>query len=287
MASLRAQMSFELQARRLAPGTAKLYLSRVAKLCEFYWLPPDRISDQQVRRYLHHLQHERGLSANSCNVAHCAIKFCWRYVLGRDDAAFNISWKRPQSLPRIYSRQQVARLIDAAGSPRDRALLMAGYGTGLRRSELTKLQVRDINTERMLVHVRSGKGDKDRYTILSRRLLTTLRAYWEQYRPPAPWLFVNRSRTGPMTTDHLAWIFRKTRENAGLDHGSPHTLRHCFATHLVEDGVNLVTIQTLLGHTRLDTTARYLHLAPTGQVTDQRRQAMDLLAGLDACADQE
>lgn len=285
MTSLRARMIFELEARRVAAHTSRVYLGWITRLCGFYSLSPDRIDDQQVRRFLHHLQYQWGLSASSCNVAHCAIRFCWRHVLGRDVAPFHMSWKRPQRLPRIYSREQVAHLIDAAGSLRDRALLMTGYATGLRNSELTHLQHRDIDSQRMLVHVRQGKGAKDRLTLLPPVLLQNLRAYWKQYRPPAPWLFVGRSPTRPMSTRNLGTLFRKTRERAGLDHGSPHILRHCFATHLIEDGVDLVTVQTLLGHTRLKTTTVYLHLAPTGQITDERRQSMDLLAGLTPCAD--
>lgn len=267
MTPLRKQMIRELELQRKSACTIKQYILAVRHLARHFDRPPDAISVEEIRDYLHYLIHERKLAFNTCNQRLAAFKFLYRQVLARKDFDLRVPFKRPGRLPEPLSRREVARLIDAALNRKHRVLLMTAYAGGLRVSELVHLRPEDIHSERMLIRVNQGKGRKDRYTLLSPRLLSELRCYWREYRP-GKWLFPRRDGTGPMPPGSAGQIYTNTRRRAGIPHGRGiHSLRHSFASHLLEAGVDLPTLQRLLGHTSLATTAKYLH------VTEKRVEA--------------
>ncbi|TAJ87687.1 integrase, partial [bacterium] len=219
----------------------------------------DQLTQEQIRAYLLHLE-DRGLSASSRNVAISGLKFFYHQILGwNEQKLFIPPRKRSWQLPEVLGQKEVERLLLATGKFRDRCLLMTAYATGLRVSELVRLKVSAIDSERMMVRVEQGKGRKDRYTILSARLLGELRSYWKEHRSPT-WLFPNRKGT-PISIDYAQRIYNLAKQKAQIHKGKGiHTLRHCFATHLLEAGVDLVTIKTLLGHNSLQSTQRYLQI---------------------------
>jgi integrase/recombinase XerD len=228
-------------------------------LSRYYRRSPDQLTQDEIRSYLLHLQ-ERGLSPSSRNVAISGLKFFYHQILDWDEQKLFLpprkgSWR----LPEVLSPKEVERLLCAHGKLRDRCLLMTAYATGLRVSELVRLKVSDIDSERMMIKVEQGKGKKDRYTILSERLLSELRSYWKEHRSPI-WLFPNR-KGGSISIDYAQRIYNWAKQKAQIHKGKGiHTLRHCFATHLLEAGVDLVTIKTLLGHNSLQSTQRYLQI---------------------------
>jgi len=259
MTPLRNRMIRELQLQRKSPKTVEAYVTAVAQLGAYYRRSPESISLEEVRDYLHWLITERKLAASSCNQKLAGIRFFYRHVLRRPFDV-RVPMKRSGRLPEPLGRREVARLIEVVGNVKHRALLMTAYGAGLRVSELVHLRVDDIRSDRMLILVRSGKGDKDRYTLLSPRLLTELRSYWMQQRP-GPWLFPGQRGDAPLTAGTAQRVFYRAKAKAAVKHGHGiHCLRHSFATHLLEAGVDLRTIQRLLGHTALSTTAKYLHV---------------------------
>jgi integrase/recombinase XerD len=237
---------------------------RWSELAKYYHRSPADLRVEEVQAYLLHLIRDKKLAYASVNQASCAFRFLYRRVLGRPEAGFDIPMaKVPKRLPQILSREEVARLIDAARTLRGRTLLMTTYAAGLRVSEVCALQVGDIESaaDRMCLKVRQGKGGKDRYTLLSPRLLAALRTYWRDTRPQR-WLFPNRAGTGPIEIQTAQRIYYAARNAAGIAHeGGIHGLRHAFATHLLEAGVDLYSIGRLLGHGHLSTTSRHLHLA--------------------------
>jgi site-specific recombinase XerD len=219
---------------------------------------------------------ERKLSWSSCNVAVHGLRFFYHQTLGREKTTFHIPGPRkPSRLPEILSREEVARLLAHTGLPRHRVLLMTAYAAGLRVSEVVHLRVRDIDSDRMTIRVEQGKGAQDRYTLLSPRLLEEMRRYWRLERPH-PWLFPMRAAPRPMNYRTAERIYTTAKGRAGLvKAGNIHSLRHAFATHLLEAGTELHTIQRLLGHHHISSTMRYLHLARKN-VTD-RSSPLDLL----------
>jgi len=264
MTELRQRMDDAMVLRGFALRTRKTYLACVAGLAKHYHCSPDRLDAEQIQAYLLHLITERKLAYASVNQTACACRFLFGNVLQQHQIRLDIPMaKVPKRLPQILSREEVARLIDAARSLRGRTLLMTTYAAGLRVSEVCALQVADIESapDRMCLKVRQGKGHQDRYTLLSPRLLDTLRAYWRAGRP-GRWLFPNPAGTAPIDPKTAQRIYCAARDTAGIPpEGGIHTLRHCFATHLLEAGVDLPTIQRLLGHGHIGTTMRYLHLA--------------------------
>lgn len=262
--SLREQMDDAMLLRGLATRTRESYLDAVTALAKHYHRSPDLLTTEEIQAYLLHLIVERKLAYASVNQASCACRFLFDKVLKRPQIRFDIPMaKVPKSLPRILSRNEVARLFAATPNPRARALMMTTYAAGLRVSELCGLQMADIESapDRMCLKVREGKGGRDRYTMLSPQLLQTLRDYWKLYRPRI-WLFPSPSGNGPIDVKVAQRIYGAARDKAGLGReGGIHTLRHCFATHLLESGVDIHTIQRLLGHTHVSTTMRYFHLA--------------------------
>jgi integrase/recombinase XerD len=259
MGALREKMIEEIRLRNFSPRTEHSYVSAMVGLAKYYRQSPDQLSQEQIRAYLLHLK-ERGLSPSSRNVAISGMKFFYHQCLGWNEKQLFIPpRKRSWQLPEVLSPKEVERLLLAATTQRDRCLLMTAYATGLRVSELVRLKVSAIDSHRMMVRVEQGKGRKDRYTILSQRLLCELRSYWKEHRSPT-YLFPNRKGT-PISIDYAQKTYNRAKLRAGIEKGHGiHTLRHCFATHLLEAGVDLRTIQTLLGHTSLLSTERYLQI---------------------------
>ncbi len=259
MGALREKMIEEIRLRNFSPRTEQSYVAAMVGLVKHYHRSPDQLTQDEIRSYLLHLK-ERGLSPSSRNVAISGMKFFYHQILGWDEQKLFLpprkgSWR----LPEVFSPKEVERLLCANGKLRDRCLLMTAYATGVRLSELVRLKVSDIDSERMTVRVEQGKGKKDRYTILSQRLLEELRSYWKVHRSKS-WLFPN-AKGGPLSIDYAQRIYNLAKLKAGIHKGKGiHTLRHCFATHLLEAGVDLVTIKTLLGHNSLQSTQRYLQI---------------------------
>jgi integrase/recombinase XerD len=280
MTPLRMKMIRELQLRRKSPRTVEAYVTAVAQLAKHYQRSPEKISVEEVRGFLHYLIVDRRLAFSSCNQKAAGIRFFYRHVLGQDEFDLKVPAKRSGRLPEPLSRSEVARLIAAARNAKHRVLLMTCYATGLRVGELVRLQPRDINSERMLIRVREGKGRKDRFTLLSLRLLSELRDYWRAERPRT-WLFEGRDRSGPLPVGTAQKVYQLAKQRGRITHGHGiHSLRHSFATHLLEAGSDLPTIQRLLGHTSLTTTAKYLHV--TSKHLSDTHSPLDLLRLPDA-----
>ena len=264
MSAIRQRMIDAMVLRGFAARTQASYLACVSALARHYGQSPDKLDSAGIQGYLLHLITERKLAYASVNQAVCAFRFLYRIVLGQRDAAFETPMaKVPKRLPQILTRDEVTRLLGHAHDLRAHTLLSTTYAAGLRLSEVCQLQVSDIESspERMCLKVRQGKGGKDRYTLLSARLLDTLRLYWRATRPKL-WLFTNRAGDAPIDTCTVQRMYHAAREAAGIaNEGGIHSLRHAFATHLLESGVDIHTIQRLLGHGHVGTTMRYFHLA--------------------------
>ncbi|MCY3019620.1 MAG: site-specific integrase [Planctomycetota bacterium] len=262
MTKLRAQMIREMQLRNLAEATQASYLRSVADLAKHYRRAPDQISSEEIKDFMIHLLAERKVAPGTCRVMVTGLRFFYVETLKWHPAKLPFKpLRKTGRLPEILSREEVERLLAATVGLKNRVLLMTAYSGGLRVNELVRLRVKDIHSERMMIRVEQGKGRKDRYTLLSKRLLEELRYYWRARRPKL-WLFPGRSPARPMTKRNAQKVYENARRAAGLRHGSGiHTLRHCFATHLLEAGVDIRTIQLLLGHTSLLTTMRYLQVS--------------------------
>ena len=264
---LRQRMIEDMTVRGFTPGTERGYIVAVRNFASFLGRPPDQADGEDLRRYQLHMR-RKGASATSMNATVSALRFFFGVTLGRDDARVAMTTVRePRKLPVVLSPTEVARLLQAAPGLKYRAALGLAYGTGLRASEVVSLKVSDIDSDRMVIRVEQGKGRKDRYAILSEGLIDLLRAWWTTARPqgvmlPGGWLFPGRNPVNPLTTRQLNRSFHGARAAAGIDKPvSLHTLRHCFATHLLEQKVDIRVIQVLLGHAKLDTTARYAKVA--------------------------
>jgi integrase/recombinase XerD len=265
---LRKAMLEELQRRNLSPITTRIYLRSVEEFARYYRKSPDQLGPDHIRQYQAHLFTERKLSAIAVAQQLSALRFFFLYTLKRPWMLEGIAMpKHSFRLPEILSREEVERLIRGAGSPLHRVWLVILYATGMRREELVRLRVCDIDSGRMLIHIRQGKGRKDRDVMLGPRLLEELRDYWRWAQPkPTSWLFPGKAPHKksdiPMQAKSVFDAVQQAAERAGIEkHVHPHTLRHSFATHLLESGADLPTIQLLLGHADLKTTSRYLHLS--------------------------
>ena len=267
MTHLRQRMLEELQRRNYSESTARAYMRAVKGFAERFGCSPDRLGADQIRQYQLHLI-QRKLDWKTIEQQTAALRFFFVKTLGRPLMAENIPFpKTPQRLPSILSQEEVGRLIAGARSIRHRALLMVLYGTGLRLAEVCHLRVSDIDSQRMILHVREGKGRRDRDVMLSPVLLDTLRAYWKHRRPRA-WLFPGHDKVTrqlvdkPITSGAVYQACQEAAKKAQLTkHVSPHALRHAFATHLLEAGTDLRTIQVLLGHASIKTTTIYLRIS--------------------------
>jgi integrase/recombinase XerD len=265
---LRKAMLEELQRRNLSPITTRIYLRAVEEFAQYFKTPPDRLRPEHIRQYQAHLFTDRKLDAISVAQQISALRFFFLKTLKRPWMVEELPVpRRPIRLPEILSKEEVERLIQCAGSPLHRIWLLTLYATGMRREELVQLKMADIDSGRMLIHIRQGKGKKDREVMLSPRLLQELRGYWRSANPkPNTYLFPGKGPHQnidvPIDSRSVFDAVRQAAKRAGIDkHVHPHTLRHCFATHLLESGADLHTIQLLLGHADLKTTSRYLHLS--------------------------
>ena len=281
MGVFRDAMDEAMALRGLAPRTRSTYLHWVRRLVQFCRVVPDRLTTEQVRGFLLYLTQERKLSFSTFNQALNAARFFFLEVLKRPFVVEGLHYqKSPRRLPVVMSDEEVLRLLEAASSLRDRALLEAAYATGMRLGEVTRLLITDIDSQRMVVRVEQGKGRKDRYVMLSQSLLETLRAYWRASKPKV-YLFPGEGGKKPSCVSAAQKAFGKARERAGIKKRvSFHTLRHSFATHLLEDGANVRKIQTLLGHRSLQTTERYTHV--TEDYLHEMRSPLDRLRSREA-----
>jgi len=255
----------ELHRRNYAQDTIRHYLRAVEEFARRFRCSPDRLGPRHIREYQAELFQKRKLSPNSVGQHLAALRFFYIQTLRKAWSIADTPYpKKARRLPTILSREEVAQLLHAARTPYQRILLMTLYATGVRRSELTHLKVSDIDSPRMVVHIRGGKGRKDREVMLSPKLLTALRTLWRCYhRKSSTWLFPSNYRKDrPIDTKTVWYACQKAAQRAGLQKRvHPHTLRHCFATHLYEAGTDLRTIQLLLGHEDLKDTLIYVHLS--------------------------
>jgi site-specific recombinase XerD len=262
MTALRQRMIEDMRIRNLARNTQKQYVLNVAAFAKHFGKSPDRLTPEDIRTYQLYLLDEKKLSPSSLNSVVCALRFFYQVTLGVDWDIQTIPYARkPKKLPVVLSREEVSQLFVAARDLKHRTVLMTTYAAGLRVSEVTRLQIRDIDSQRMCIRVVQGKGQKDRYVMLSKKLLVHLRHYWQAYHP-RPWLFPDRCQRGPLPISTVQAVCKQARIDAGIQKPvTPHTLRHCFATHLLEAKTDLRTIQILMGHRSLSTTALYLRVA--------------------------
>jgi integrase/recombinase XerD len=265
---LRKMMLDELERRNYTQTTRRAYLLAVEQFAKHFHRSPDQLGLEHIRDYQVYLFRVRKLKPATVAVRLAGLRFLFVAVLKRPWTVGDTPYpKRPDTLPAVLSQEEVAHLIESALSPVHRIVLMTLYATGLRRTELTRLKVADIDTGRMVIHVRGGKGRKDRDVMLSPKLLEELRRYWRGLKhKPRTWLFPGgrwHGRTETPMTDKVVWYAcEQAAKRAGIDKPvHPHTLRHSFATHLLEAGVDLRTIQLLLGHSDLKATTVYLHLS--------------------------
>ena len=262
MTPLRQRMINDMTVRGFSENTKSSYLNSVTGLARHYRRAPDQLSAQDVQNYLIYLHEHRGLSWQSCNCARHGIRFLYRITLGMPDPHFYLPGaKTPSTLPEILNHDELVRLFTVTTNPKHRSVLMTAYAAGLRASELGRLRLSDIDSQRMCLRIDQGKGNKDRYVPLSPRLLEQLREYWRRKRPQR-WLFPSDLLGRPMTRAGSAHIYKRAKDKARIRKaGGIHTLRHCYATGLLEAGVELPVIQRRLGHNSIRSTMRYLHLA--------------------------
>jgi len=264
---LRKMMLEELQRRNYAETTISSYIRIVEDFSRRFQRPPDCLGPKHIREYQSELFKKRKLAASTVAVYLAALRFFYTKTLKKGWSAAETPYpKKAEHVPSILSQQEVARLIDAADNSFHRTLLMTLYATGVRRAELTHLKISDVDSQRMVIHVQGGKGRKDRDVMLSSKLLKELREHWRRLRrKPSEWLFPgNRQHTHdkPISTKVVWHACRNAAKRAGIKKQvHPHTLRHCFATHLLEQGADLRNIQMLLGHNDLEQTTIYLHVS--------------------------
>jgi site-specific recombinase XerD len=265
MGELRDRMVQDMRVRDFSPRTQEAYLAAVKGLAAYYHQAPDRLSDEEIHRYLLHARQERQLSASTRNQIRCGLKFFYDITLRRPQATLSVPVARqPQKLPAILSREEVTRLIEATTTLRHRVLLMVTYRGGLRVSEVVHLHPEDLDRERQLIRVVQGKGQKDRYTLLPQCVLEPVERYRTVYGTASPWLFPQRQcPERPLDPTCAQKVYYTAKARAGITKGGGiHALRHGFATHLLEAGCDLPTLQRLLGHSDIKTTMRYLHVSP-------------------------
>jgi site-specific recombinase XerD len=261
MSPLRRRMIEDMTVRNLSPATQRSYVHAVAKFSQYFDKSPDRLGLEDVRAYQVHLA-SKGIAWASFNQIVCALRFLYGVTLARAEMPERIAYARePRKLPVVLSAEEVVRFLEAVPGLKSRAALTTAYAAGLRVSEVVALKNRDIESKRMVIRIEHGKGGKERYAMLSTQLLRILRAYWRLARPQH-WLFPGRDPVHPIDQTVLHAACRSARQAAGLEkHVTVHTLRHSFATHLLENGTDIRIIQVLLGHNSLSTTARYTQVS--------------------------
>jgi site-specific recombinase XerD len=261
MGKLRDQMEMDMRLRRFSPKTIACYLACMKGVAKHFRKSPAELGDEEIRAYLHYLMEERKVSQSVLVQTYSALKFFFEKTLQKQWNAFRIPrCKQRRKLPGVLTREEVKSILSATKNLKHRAILMTIYGAGLRIGEVTRLKVSDIDSGRMMIRVNEGKGLKDRYSLLGERNLEMLRLYWKAYRP-LEWLFPGRNASEPVSISAIQRVFKTSLEKAGIKKkASVHTLRHCFATHLLESGTDLYYIQRLLGHKSASTTSVYLHI---------------------------
>ena len=262
MGKLREQMKGDLELRGLSPHTRDNYLRHVSQFSCHYGRSPRHLGEKDIKEYLLYLIREKKVSTSTVNQCYHALKFLYERTLNRMWVMARVPRvKRLKQLPVVLDREEVESLFSVTKNLKHRAILMLIYSSGLRLTEAAHLKVTDIDSKRMLVRIKQGKGRKDRYTILSKAALEVLREYWSQYRPKE-WLFAGRFPGKPLTGRSIQKVLIKAKKLAGIKKpATVHTLRHSFATHLLEAGTDLYHIQLLLGHRSLNTTTIYLHVS--------------------------
>ena len=264
MTPLRKRMTEDMQMRNLAPETQKNYIHHVAGFAKYFGKSPELLDLEAVRQYQLYLLNERKLSPETINQCMSAVQFLYLTTLEMPwTSEYFPRIRRPHKLPVVLSQEEVLAFFDHIPSLKYRAALMTAYGAGLRVSEVVALHVTDIDSQRMLLRIQQGKGHKDRYAMLSPRLLDVLRRYFRAVRPPGDYLFPSWRKEHHLSTAALQLACREAALRAGIrKRVTVHTLRHSFATHLLENGADLRIIQVLLGHSQVDTTARYAAVSP-------------------------
>jgi integrase/recombinase XerD len=262
MTPLRQRMLEDMSIRNLAENTQQAYLQQVAAYARYFGHPPDQLGPEEVRAYQVHLVEDRKLAPGSISIATSALRFLYKVTLKQPWAPDEIPMpKKPFKLPVVLSPAEVMQFLGSVHNLKHRTILTTAYAAGLRVSEATHLLVTDIDSQRMVLRVEQGKGNKDRYVMLSPRLLDELRAYWKVARPTT-WMFPGDNAGQPITRDAVGQACEKAHRASGITKPiTPHSLRHAFATHLLEAGTDVRTIQLLLGHRSLATTSRYLKIA--------------------------
>lgn len=261
MGKIRNKMIADLELGNYSPNTKEAYVRIAAAFVRHFRRPPEQMGEHEVRTYL--LNRMERVKPATVAIDLAAIKFLYEVTLDRPQVVARIPWpKIPKPLPDILSGSEVSSLLEAVESIKHRTILTTAYGAGLRISEACSLQVRDIDSQRMVIKIRRGKGAKDRYVPLAKTLLAALRAYFKQTKPPKPWLFPGGTPDHPIGPDAVRDALRKAVTKIGLKKRvTPHMLRHAFATHMLESGADIRLIQMILGHSSIRTTQRYTQVS--------------------------
>ena len=261
MSELRNKMKIDMELRGFSPKTIKNYINHVSNFAKFYNKSPELLGEKEIKNYLHYCITEKKLSEGTVNYINASLKFLYRKTLNRHWDIENLSRvKERRRLPVVLSPQEVKAIFDATENLKYKTIFMTIYSSGLRISEACNLKITDIDSKNMQIFIRQGKGKKDRYSILSKLNLQILRAYWKIYQPKE-YLFSGRYRTDSISPRSIQRIFEESLKKAKISKkATVHTLRHSFATHLLDAGTDICYIQRLLGHTRITTTTIYLHL---------------------------
>jgi len=277
MGQLRDRMDGDLRLKGFRPVTRYHYLRCARSFAAYYRKSPAALGEAEIRAFLLHLIDERQAKPATVRMYVAALKFLYAITLRRPEVVARIPWPQvPEHLPDILTAAEIVQLLQAVHSLKHRVVLMIAYGAGLRISEVCSLEVGDIDSQRMVIHVRDGKGAKDRYVMLSERLLAVLRDYWRLTKPPGSFLFPGTRGAPHLQPNTVQRMLQTVVAACGLSKRvTPHVLRHCFATHLLEAGTDIRTIQQLLGHSSIRTTARYTQIS-TRQI-GQTRSPLDTL----------
>ena len=255
-------MEQEMLIRNYSPRTIKLYLGAIARLAKYYNCSPDKLDHYQVKSYLHHCIKDKGISASTINQIVSAFRILYSDVLGRkwEPTKFKRA-RREKKLPTVFSKEEISRFLDSITNKKHQAIFILAYSSGIRLDEIRLIKFCDIDADRMQIRINKGKGKKTRFTLLSPKLLCILREYYKIYRP-ITYLFEGQTPGKPITTSTIQKVFNKNILKAGITKPvSFHSLRHTFATHMLEQGTNLRLIQQLMGHKSLSTTMVYLHVS--------------------------
>jgi site-specific recombinase XerD len=263
MGKLKEKMKDDLELRCYKPSTITMYLRQVERFSEHFKKSPSEMGESEIRQYLLYMTRKRKTGPGGLRMSVAALKFLYTHTLDRPEDIVRIPWpKAPRPQPDILSGHEVERLLKSLKSLKHRMIAMTAYGTGMRISEVCSLRIEDIDSSRMLIHIREGKRGRDRHVMLSEKLLLCLRAYWKAAKPSGSWIFTGQDRGGHIGDSAVRKAVATAVKNAGITKRvSPHSLRHAFATHLLDTGADIRTIQVLLGHGSIRTTARYVNVS--------------------------